>query len=531
MSLIRKVISGSLGLAGLGWLAVLPGCAHQPRARPTPIPTATPAATKLKDGVESFEAAWRIINESHFDTNFNGVNWEAVRVELRPHAEAAPDLQRLRAVISEMLGRLGQSHMILIPRESVDTLRPAQVSVAVKTEPAKPAAKLAVKTVAKASAATTKPGGLASENPSELRAGDLGFEVRRVENQMVVTRVEAHGPADEAGVKPGWVVRSVGARPVSEVLALASAVTDPRHADLNAWSMVAAQLNGRPDSTLRLEFLDAADQAVALDIKRRRLRGEPAKLGFLPTFFTRLQSERLTGPTGGSIGVIRFNVWMLPLAEPFNAAINELRDTRGIVIDLRGNIGGVAGMIMGFSGHFLNDPISLGTMQTRGATMRFVANPRRVNSAGQRVLPFAGPMAILTDAVSISASEIFAGGLQSIGRARVFGQATTGQALPALFDVLPNGDVLEHALGDFLTPSGARVEGRGVVPDELVPLTRADLLAGRDAALLAAMKWIGITSQQGRAAAVTSELVSRPVASDAFKSTTTSTSIPPQLRP
>ena len=47
--------------------------------------------------------------------------------------------------------------------------------------------------------------------------------------------------------------------------------------------------------------------------------------------------------------------------------------------------------------------------------------------------------------MSGSASECFAGGMQSIGRARVFGQTSMGQALPALFDRLPNGDVLIHA--------------------------------------------------------------------------------------
>ena len=73
-----------------------------------------------------------------------------------------------------------------------------------------------------------------------------------------------------------------------------------------------------------------------------------------------------------------------------------------------------------------------------------------------------------------SASECFAGGLQSLGRARVFGQTSMGQALPALFDRLPNGDVLIHAWGDFVTGTGVRIEGRGVVPDEPVALTRAD---------------------------------------------------------
>ena len=67
--------------------------------------------------------------------------------------------------------------------------------------------------------------------------------------------------------------------------------------------------------------------------------------------------------------------------------------------------------------------------------------------------------------------------------------------MPAFFDKLPNGDVLIHATGDFVTADGTRLEGRGVVPDEPVALVRADLLAGRDATLEAALRWI---DRQGR---------------------------------
>jgi len=122
--------------------------------------------------------------------------------------------------------------------------------------------------------------------------------------------------------------------------------------------------------------------------------------------------------------------------------------------------------------------------------LRFAANPRLVNGAGERVEPYAGPVAILVDSMTGSASECFAGGLQSLGRARVFGQTSMGQALPAFFDKLPNGDVLIHATGDFVTSDGTRLEGRGVIPDEPVTIDRRDLLAGRDATLARALDWI-----------------------------------------
>jgi carboxyl-terminal processing protease len=174
----------------------------------------------------------------------------------------------------------------------------------------------------------------------------------------------------------------------------------------------------------------------------------------------------------------------------FQKAVDEFRQADGIVLDLRGNPGGLAAMLMGISGHFVAERKTLGVMKMRDSELSFFTNPRLVNSAGERVAPFAGPLAILVDAMSGSASECFTGGMQSIGRARVFGQPSMGQALPALFDRLPNGDVLIHAYGDFVTADGTRLEGRGVIPDEIVPLRREDLLAGQDRTLDAALAWI-----------------------------------------
>jgi carboxyl-terminal processing protease len=195
-------------------------------------------------------------------------------------------------------------------------------------------------------------------------------------------------------------------------------------------------------------------------------------------------------PGGRTAGIIGFNVWMTAVDASFARAVDTHRGADGIVIDLRGNPGGLAAMMMGLSGHFVDDRKVLGVMKTRDNTLEFKANPRIVDTKGNPVQVYGGPVAILVDAMSGSASECFTGGMQSLGRVRVFGQTTMGQALPALFDKLPNGDVLIHAYGDFVTGDGTRLEGRGVVPDEATPLTRDDLLAGRDRALEAALAWI-----------------------------------------
>jgi carboxyl-terminal processing protease len=237
-------------------------------------------------------------------------------------------------------------------------------------------------------------------------------------------------------------------------------------------------------------MFDDGRESVGVSVERKAEPGLPATVGNLPTMYVRVEAGERRTPKGGQVGVIQFNVWMTAIDAPIQRAVDRFRKADGIVIDLRGNPGGLAAMIMGISGHFLSERKPLGTMKSRETELRFAANPRLVDADGNRVEPYAGPLAILVDSMTGSASECFAGGMQALGRARVFGQTTMGQALPAFFDKLPNGDVLIHATGDFVTANGTRLEGRGVVPDEVVDVSQKSLLAGHDAVLEAALAWI-----------------------------------------
>ena len=80
--------------------------------------------------------------------------------------------------------------------------------------------------------------------------------------------------------------------------------------------------------------------------------------------------------------------------------------------------------------------------------------------------------------------------LQETGRACVIGTLTKGEALPADYTTLPNGDVFLYAVADFVTGAGERLEGVGVAPDIEVALTQASLLEGRDIVLEAAINWV-----------------------------------------
>jgi len=403
---------------------------------------------------ETFDAVWKIVHDTHFDPAFDLAEWDRVGKELRPKAVDAKTPGELRAVLAEMLGRLGLSHFAVIPSTP--------------------------------------------DNPNDgvNLSGQPGLEVRLIDKQLVVTTVDPDGGAAAAGVRTGWIVDSIDGTPAATLLAGIPENTSPRILQLEAWRHAITRLRGPAGTRVEIAFVDGGNSTVKKSVERRYERGEPVTVGNLPTMFVRVASKELPTPAGRKAGIIGFNVWMTAVDREFQKAMDEYRSDAGIVIDLRGNPGGLAGMIMGLAGHFTNERDTLGVMKTKQTELKFPANPRLVNGAGERVEPYRGPVAILVDGLTGSASECFSGGMQSMGRARVFGQTSMGQALPALFDRLPNGDVLIHAWGDFVTGTGVRIEGRGVIPDETAPLTRQALLDGRDPALEAALAWIDEASKK-----------------------------------
>jgi carboxyl-terminal processing protease len=328
-------------------------------------------------------------------------------------------------------------------------------------------------------------------------SGHPGFDVRLVGGDLLVTSVDPHGGAAATGVKPGWTLVEIGRVPLAGLLKPIRENAKERMAALEAWRLATTRLRGAPGTKVDVTFENAIGTTTVLAVERRPEEGQPVTVGHLPTMFVRINSERKATPRGGTAGFIRFNVWMAAVDAPFQRAVDEFRSADGIIVDLRGNPGGMAAMLMGISGLFIAERKPLGVMKTRETELRFTVNPRLVDGSGKPVTAYGGPVAILVDGLSGSASECFSGGMQSVGRARVFGQTTMGQALPAMFRKLPNGDVMIYAFGDFVTSDGTRLEGRGVVPDEQVPLTREDLLAGRDRTLAAALAWID-RAQEGR---------------------------------
>jgi hypothetical protein len=188
------------------------------------------------------------------------------------------------------------------------------------------------------------------------------------------------------------------------------------------------------------------------------------------------------------VGYIRFNEFLEPgsIMPQIEAALKGFHDAPGVILDIRGNPGGIGIMAMGIAGFFIDKPgQALGEMTMRDTTLKFVIFPRPQT--------YKGPLAILVDGGSASTSEILAGGMQDLKRARIFGTRTAGAVLPSDIIRLPNGDGFQYAQAGYTSTGGRVLEGTGVTPDVEVRQTEEARRDGKDLVLDAADEWIRST--------------------------------------
>ena len=565
-ALPRRFASLTLAAAALLAGATVGGCTTTTKSNAAArAPAVRPA--------ETFDAAWTMVRDEHYDQTLNGVDWNAVRDELRPRAANARTTAELREILNEMLARLGQSHFTIIPGADVKTevmtavtLEAMSDEVATPTfettppvettQGASPDVGASAQTPAESGVGATNAGESGADAPSDVPGidgpkvdgpnvdgpkvdgpGIAGIDIAIVEGEPTVLRVTPGLPGARAGILVGWRLISVDGfsvadalRPIRNELASEKNIDSPRARQLRAALAFGGgeMLTGEAGSRRIGIFADAsgAEQRVEIVLETAPLGS--TKFGNLPAFPIEVESRVVEIPVDGAkpirIGVISFNIWMTAASEAIDRAVDALRSCDGIVLDLRGNPGGLGAMSMGIAGHFLREPASLGSMIGRSNTLEFYASPRKVSVDGKRVRPYATkPLAVLIDGRSASTSEVFAGGLQDLGRARVFGETSAGMALPAQATTLPNGDVLLHAVADFVTSKGTRLEGRGVLPDETAAPTRDALLHGNDAALTAASQWIKTSTVATRAAKA------MPVGTSSSMPTAMPTAMPPAI--
>jgi carboxyl-terminal processing protease len=432
----REATGTAAACACLTGVLLIAGCATGPKQ-----PLLTQQQRELN--VESFDCVWSKIHEEYWDPELGGLDWPAVRDELRPQIEQAATTSAARAVLRDMISRLGISHFGIFPAEIYEKL--------------------------------DQPG---NEEPSD---GSTGIHLRVLDGHAIVTSVVPDSPADQLAVRPGWEILRINEFDVvSRLEELAGELEDTPNKRVRLAYAIIPRSMGRVGDTVAVTFRDGQDQNVELEIPLAEARGQARQFGNLGLIRVRIDVQTLDD----NIGYIAFSGFFNPpyVMTTFNEAMRSFVDADGLIIDLRGNAGGMGGMAMGMAGWLVAQDRQLGTLRMRGTELKLLVHPRPK--------AYTGPLVVLVDGHSGSASEFFAGGLQEMGRACIVGSRTKGDVLPGQFTTLPNGDVFLYATASFVSAGGKTLEGVGVIPDIEVHPTRQALLEGRDLALEAAVAWI-----------------------------------------
>jgi len=289
--------------------------------------------------------------------------------------------------------------------------------------------------------------------PEELRAlrdrndgayFGVGLQVAQRDRAIVVTRVFEGSPAARAGIGVGDRLVAVDGRPTAG----------------RALEAVVSEIRGPDGTTVTIGVEGAGgDGRRELTLERARIRvpaveGRVERLGA-----RRIGYARLSQFTRGASGALRAEVGRL-----------GGEGVEALVLDLRGDPGGLVSEAVGVAGVFLPDGTPVVTTEGRNSP------ERTFRTSGTPAAPEL-PLVVLVDRGSASASEIVAGALRDAGRARLVGDRTFGKALVQSTEILRDGGALKLTTARYLTPDGFDLSDRGLPPDVRVvddPATEPD---------------------------------------------------------
>ena len=162
-----------------------------------------------------------------------------------------------------------------------------------------------------------------------------------------------------------------------------------------------------------------------------------------------------------------------------------------MIIDLRGNAGGDGEVGLRFAGHFFDEKINVARIITRTGKPPFPGMPMTLEAGSKDGQIFSKPLAVLIDEKTASTAELIAGVFQESGRAKIFGTNSCGCVL-AFLDYKPlrgGGDMTLSEFG-FITAKGKTLEGKGILPDKIVPFKLKNLQNNFDETLKQAEEFL-----------------------------------------
>jgi len=267
----------------------------------------------------------------------------------------------------------------------------------------------------------------------------IGVNISEIAGKTTIVGVLDETPAQKAGLKPGDIITKVN------------------NIDIKGYKIndVAKLVRGPVNSKIKMMIL-RDKKTIIYNIKRKEIKIKTVKLNITENIAHITISSFLSQDT--------------PLE--VQEALIKSQKTKGIILDLRGNTGGLLPNAVIIANMFLSSGNIVSIVDRNGQSTAIEAE--------ENYDYIKKPLVVLINEGSASASEILSGALKDYHRAILVGEKSFGKGLVQKIETIQNENGLNITIAKYLTPSGADINKKGIEPDYKVDYTKEDFLKHKD---------------------------------------------------
>ena len=274
----------------------------------------------------------------------------------------------------------------------------------------------------------------------------IGVNIASIDGKICILGVVDGSPAQAAQIKVGDIILKVNGIDMSG----------------KSISEVASNVRGPVNSIVEIVLL-RDNNKITKKLKRKEIKVKTVKSSI-----------------DKDLGYIQISTFIgASTATEFVEALEKTKNTKGLIIDLRGNPGGLLPNAVFISNMFIESGKEIVSIIGRnGYRSRIKAQNTQIN--------ITKPVIVLVDGSSASASEILSGALKDYNKAKIVGTKTYGKGMVQQIVPLPNGTGINLTIAKYLTPSGTDINKKGIEPDIKIELTIDDIKTNNDRQLMVA---------------------------------------------
>lgn len=276
------------------------------------------------------------------------------------------------------------------------------------------------------------------ENDTKGEYEGIGIELTVKDNALLIVTVVEDTPAYKAGIRAGDKIIEVNGKSVIG----------------HSLDAVVSKMKGSIGEVLKLSVVRQGKQGkLDFNVKREIIKVKAVKSKIIDQNYVSLKITQFQKKAAEN------------LDEELEKAKKELKEKggiKGIVLDLRGNPGGLLDQAVEISSRFLESGIVVSTENRNGETIevKYVTKSSKKDTAT--------PLVVLINGSSASASEIVAGALQDHKRAVIMGETSFGKGSVQSLLQVDNENALKLTIAQYLTPLKRKIQAIGIKPDVVI---------------------------------------------------------------